>query len=416
MQTYWRIVGGNYTTIPQYFKQNGYLSAGMGKVFHPGKKASGGDDPISWTEPYFKPHRYPVYSYNATWNAVPESLWSKYPLEDMQTTQHAIETLQKVGPNATSKNFFVAVGWHRPHLPFWAPDKFFDYYPPSSVNLPSNPYAPVNMNTLAWTDYDELRAYPNIGTKYGLGQINTTLPDQIVLDMRRAYYASVSYIDDQIGQVLAELDRLGLADSTIVSLWGDHGWQLGEHAMWCKHTNFEIATHVPFMIHVPGLTDSGVSTDRLTELVDLFPTLAEAAGLPPVPLCPKGHKATQVELCTEGVSLLPLVSDPKQEWKTGAFSQFPRMGMSGNVFMGYTMRTEKYRYTEWPNFHYAPKYEPDWDIIYYHNAFELYDHTTDPEENFNRAFEPEYKEIKKQLSDMLRAGWRKALPPAYNNI
>ena len=411
MLSYFREDGGNFTTIPQYFKNYGYTTAGMGKIFHPGR-ANGYDDPISWTEPYF-------HGSNANWGEEYQTSWymaddekvRKYPLEDQQTTQHAIESLKKFAPAALSgeKPFFLALGIHRPHLPFVVPKSFFNYYPASEIQLPPNPHIPEGMPEIAWAGFGDLRAFKDIGDKYGYGVINTTFPDDVVKGLRRAYYSSITYTDSLIGDVIQAIDDLNLTSNTIVSFWGDHGWQLGEHAEWCKHTNFELATHAPMMVHVPRLTDMGVSTENLVEFVDLFPTLAEAAGLPKVPLCPED--SLHIETCTEGVSMMPLIQQPaRSDWKSAAFTQYPRMGLGGGTFMGYTMRTNQYRYTEWVYFN-VSIWRPQWN--YSPSAVELYDHNVDPDENMNRASKPEYAQVKKQLAQKIRAGWRKALPQDY---
>lgn len=393
---YFRKVGGNFTTLPEYFKVNGYTSVGMGKVFHPGK-ASGGDDPISWSEPYFHGEAN-FEGKNFSWAAIPDELLRNQTLRDQQIADHAIKTLKRLAPAARSgkQPFFIAVGFHKPHLPFVFPKSFLQYYP--SVKLPDNPYAPVDMPDVAWYDYGGLRGYKDIHDLHASGKINTTLPDQTVLSLRRAYYSALTFTDSLIGKVLAELDNLGLSNETIVSFWGDHGYQLGEHGEWCKQTNFELATHAPMMIHIPGKTDKGIRTSQLTEFVDLFPTLVEATGLTSLPLCPVN--STDVQLCREGSSLLPLISHPETPIKMGSFSQYPREG-----YMGYSIRTDAYRYTEWPKFKYAPLYQPDWEIL---AGVELYDHVKDPEENVNRAFHPDYAGIRHTLRKMLRAGWRNA--------
>jgi len=143
---------------------------------------------------------------------------------------------------------------------------------------------------IAWSDFDELRKYSDIGTQYGFGSINSTLPDLLVFMLRRAYFASISYIDSLVGQVLDQLKALNLTSDTVVMFIGDHGWQLGEHGEWCKHTNFELATHAPMMLHIPGLTDSGLQSNALVEFVDIFPTIAEAAGLPVPTICPNDSR------------------------------------------------------------------------------------------------------------------------------
>lgn len=155
------------------------------------------------------------------------------------------------------------------------------------------------------------------------------------------------------------------------------------------------------MIHVPGLTDKGIAVEQLTEYVDLFPTLADAAGLPALDLCPEN--SSMVQLCREGSSLMPLVHSSKSPWKRRVFSQYPR---DGNHIMGYSMRTARYRYTEWARFEGKPEYRPDWDKL---DGVELYDHGTDPEENHNRADDPGYKLIRKGLSTLLHQGWRHAI-------
>ncbi|KAK6176457.1 hypothetical protein SNE40_014742 [Patella caerulea] len=402
---YFRHVGGNYTTIPQFFKNNGYRSIGMGKIFHHGK-ASGYDDPISWSEPYYHAPDEKYRSNVVTWRAVSKAEYDIRPLPDMQLTDYAIKSLRRVALDAKSgkQNFFIALGFHKPHLPFVFPEKYLDLYPKDKVRLPDNPYAPVNMPEIAWINYmtEEMANYHDVKEINPSGDINTTLPDHFVLNLRRAYYSAVSYIDDLVGKVLHELDTLGLSDNTVVSFWGDHGWQLGEHGEWSKHTNFEDATHAPMMVHVPGITDKGIITERLVDFVDLFPTLVEVAGFQPLSLCPVD--STKVDLCREGTSFVPLMKDPKCEWKSGAFSQYPRMNYT---VMGYTVRTDMYRYTEWPEFIGEPEYKPNWKKLY---GVELYDHSNDPEENYNRANDPSYSSLKQQLSAKLRRGWRYSQP------
>ena len=261
------------------------------------------------------------------------------PLPDEQTAQHAINVLRELHQSPDTP-FFLAVGFHKPHLPFVFPEEYLEYYPLDSIKVPDNQYAPVNMPDIAWSAYGELRNYHDIAKLKATGGINTTLPADTVRHLRRAYYSALSFTDFLIGQLLFELRSLELEQNTIVSFWGDHGWQLGEHGEWCKHTNFELATHAPMMVHVPGLTDHGIVTEQLTEYVDLFPTLVEVAELPPLDLCPED--SSKVAVCCEGTSLVPLMKVEKTEWKKAVFSQYPREGNH----MGYTMRTEQFRYTE----------------------------------------------------------------------
>ena len=187
--------------------------------------------------------------------------------------------------------------------------------------------------------------------------------------------------------MLDELERLGLRDNTIVILWGDHGWKLGEHDAWCKHSNVENDTWAPLILSVPGMKNAGKRTDALVEFVDIYPTLAELARLP----LPK-H--------LEGASFSPVLDDLHRSWKTAAFSQYPRP--SGNKhLMGYTMRTDRYRFTAWMERNNHSKVD----------AVELYDHQADPQENVNIANQPENAALVKELSSKLNAGWKSAPPP-----
>lgn len=210
--------------------------------------------------------------------------------------------------------------------------------------------------------------------------------------LKHGYLASVSYIDSQVGRLLAALTEQGLDKNTIVVLWGDHGWKLGEHNSWCKMTNFEIDTRVPLIVRAPGRGENGKQCDRLVEFVDLYPTLCDLANVP---------KRDELE----GTSFAPLLSDSSQPWKKAVFSQFLREGIwiapDGVEYMGRCVRTERYRYVEWK--------KRDSDDL---QARELYDLKLDPEENNNIADQPENLEIIANLADQLSAGWKAAVPGA----
>ena len=404
LQTYFRDVGGNFTTIPQHFKQNGYTSIGIGKIFHPGV-ASGYDDPISWSEPYF----HGVTNHEGTsamWRAVPDSELESKPLRDRQIADEALKKLRNLAPAAkTGNNFFLAVGFHKPHEPFVFPESFLDYYPENLINLPSNGFPPRKMPEVAWNTYNGLRKYDDIAATGATGEIGTTLPDDMVKKLRRAYYCSVTWIDSLVGEILDELETLGLADNTIISFIGDHGYHLGEHGEWGKRNNFELSTHAPMMIRIPGITDAGIKSDQLVELVDLFPTLAEAAGLDAIPQCPED--SSNIELCHEGMSLYPLIENPSTAIKNAAFSQAKSPYPGYGRFMGYSMRTIRYRYTEWVIYRDDPYFYPRWELDL--AGVELYDHDGDPDENFNRAHTRAYECIQEELSKRLRSGWRDAI-------
>ena len=403
LRSYFRKVGGNFTTLPEYFKLNGYVSAGIGKIFHPGP-ASGYDDPISWSLPYFHAKTYGWETLEHSWLAVPDNETINKPLVDAQIADRAIETLKALAPDAKSgaKPFFLAVGFHKPHLPFVFPESMLQFYPEDEIHLPPDPYCPKDMPEVAWFTPGGMIRYQDIGSLNYTGQINEQLPERKVRELRRAYYSAVSWTDLLVGRVIQELDTLGLANDTIISFFGDHGWQLGEHAEWCKQTNFELATHAPMMVHVPGLTEKGIVAEQLTEFVDLFPTLVEAAGLCQLPLCAENSSA--VALCREGESLFPLIRNSSTPWKQAAFSQYPRNHNGTNV-MGYTMRTDQYRYTEWVEFSGPPNYKPDWSKRY---GIELYDHKVDPYEDVNKANDASYANMRQNLSKQLHAGWRDA--------
>ena len=389
LQDHFRKFIPDVVTLPQQFKQHGYYSAGFSKIYHGSL-----DDPQSWSVPHWVP-KAPMY-------LKPESIAEKNKLEeqlkaegmkltnasklkgpawedpdvpdnaypDGMTADEAIKALNE----SKDKPFFLAVGFLKPHLPFNAPKKYFDLYKPEEIKLAPNPDRPKDAPDVAFTNWGELRAYtdiPDVGP----------MDDKKARELIHAYYAATSYTDAQIGRVMDELDRLGLRDKTIIVLWGDHGWQLGEHSLWCKHTNFEEATHVPLIISAPGQENKGAKTDVLAEFVDIYPTICDLAGVP---------KPSTLE----GTSLVPVMDNPKRSWKKAAFSQYPR---PGNV-MGYSMRTDRYRYTEWQ--------KKDSDPV----GIELYDYQTDPLGNVNIAGLPENKELVAKLSRQLEDGWKAARP------
>ena len=377
------------TTLPEHFKNNGYESISIGKLYH-----HPSDDLQGWSAEPFRAGTFPeglwkgrgyltstaiaqMNRYNAQSPAmkgrgpafeaadVPDD---SYP--DGANTTHAIGELNRL----KDKPFFLAMGLYKPHLPFNAPKRYWDMYKPEDIKLADNPFVPKNAPSYAMTSWGELRNYYGIPKK---GPCSDELARQLI----HGYYACISYIDAQVGRLLDELERLKLIDNTVIILWGDHGWKLGEHGGWCKHTNFELDTHVPMILSVPAMKTAGQRTKALTEYVDIYPTLSEACGL-------------ELPDHLEGHSMMPLLDNPKRPWKKAAFSQYPR----GKV-MGRSMRTERFRYTEWRD-------TMSKKIM----ARELYDHEKDPHENVNAAAEPEYRQDVQRLSQMLKQGWRAALP------
>jgi iduronate 2-sulfatase len=382
-------------TLPQHFKQSGYVTRAFGKVFH-------NDDPRSWSEPLWKSkctqyhtehgkqvlqwikedYRQITYTWHLgdgiiktkragglPWEApdVPDN-----HLREGNMTDKVVEVLGEVA----DRPFFLAVGYHKPHLPFVAPKRYFDLYDRESIRLADNPNPPEDVPRCAMYNWNDMRHY------YGVPKVGP-MPDEQARDLIHAYYACVTYVDAQIGRLLAELDKLGLSENTIVVLWGDHGWQLGEHGMWDKHSNFETSTHAPLIVHVPGQKPG--RTSALVEFVDIYPTLCELCDLP-------------LDAGLEGTSFAPLIADPNRPWKQAAFSQYPRVIPGHGLGMGHSMRTDRYRFTEWT--------VEGTDFT----AYELYDHSVDPQENVNLAGRATQAEVVEQLKAKLHAGWRAAQP------
>ncbi|MBN1291452.1 MAG: sulfatase [Candidatus Latescibacteria bacterium] len=366
-------------TLPKHLRNNGYHTISNGKVFHHA------DDTLeSWSEQPWRPKGEWVgrgyitddnkkialdTDYNGRGPAyeiadVPDNA---YP--DGAIADKAIADLRRL--KDMGKPFFLAAGFMKPHLPFNAPRKYWDLYRRENIDLADNPFRPKGAPDAALHNWGELRNYIGIPQE-------GPLSDDLARTLIHGYYACVSYTDAQIGRVLAELDRLGLSDNTIVVLWGDHGWQLGEHGLWCKHCNFETSLHSPLLVRAPGFKGGNV-TDALTEYVDIFPSLSELCGF-------------AVPEHLQGSSFVPLMQNPDTPWKKAAFSRYHD---------GDSIRTDRYRYTEWRRELTRVTYMPDVQSY----ARMLYDHETDPMENVNIAEFPENKALVERLSMMLYDGW-----------
>ncbi|MBL9117780.1 MAG: sulfatase [Verrucomicrobiaceae bacterium] len=377
-------------TLPQHFKNHGYTTLSLGKVFHHSEREPG-DDPQSWSEPAWyhgEPYKHwftkESLDYVKQLKALPKDKQPKQlraaPFEaanesdevypDGQTATKAVETLQRL--KADAKPFFLAVGFVKPHLPFTCPQKYWDLYPAESIQMPANAKRPPNAPEPAFHNNYELRSY---GTVPDNGKINAVMAHNLI----RGYRACVSFMDAQLGKVIAELDRLGLRENTAIVLWGDRGYHLGEQSVWTKMTNFEHGTRVPLLVSLPGMKTAGQRTKALVELVDLYPTLASVCSLPLPP-----H--------LEGSSFAPLLEEPDQPWKKAVFSQYLRTGKP--PFMGRSIRTPEWRYTEWHDLKGKPA------------GIELYHET----ESKNLADDPDHADRVKQLAEQLKAGWRSARP------
>ncbi len=418
--THFRDALPNVVTLPQHFKEHGYFVQGMGKIYHGSL-----DDPRSWTVPWATPladtyalpenvqlnaRRYGLDPDDAPGarkakakgqakakkaaatdpDATPAQKNIRGPayegadvadntFQDGKVAELALTTLR--GMSQKKEPFFLAVGFIKPHLPFIAPKKYWDLYDPAQIKLAPNSFRPKDAPDYAILDGGELRNYHGIPDGH--------VPDDLARQLKHGYYAAISYMDAQVGKVLAELDRLDLRKNTIVILWGDHGWKLGEHDAWCKHSNCENDTNTALLLSVPGMKQRGVQTQGIVEFVDIYPTLAELAGLP-------------LPSHLEGISFKPLLDDPTRRWKSAAFSQYPRTaGKSAlGALMGYAMCTERYRFVVWVA-------RDDHRKV---DAIELYDHQTDPQENTNIAKIPANAALVAQLMAQWRQGWQGAKP------
>ena len=378
LETHFRKALPDAVTVAQYFKNNGYHSQGMGKIFH-----GGFDDAPSWSVPWNTP-KAPTYASAAAQKEQtdPANKNKKGKLKGPATEQQDVpdDTFVdgKVARLAAStlaelkrqdRPFFLAVGMARPHLPFVAPKKYWDLYDPAKIYEPAFRKLPAGAPAFVGHNNSELKSYSDIPD---LGPID----DQTARHLRHGYYAAISYMDAQVGLVLDALEKEGLADNTVIVLWGDHGWQLGEHGLWHKHTNFELAARAPLLISVPGQKAAGRRSASLAEFIDIYPTLADLCGLPK----PKD---------VEGVSLKPVLDDAAAKVRPVAISQYPRSD-AGKSLMGYSLRDDRWRLTLWR--------DRATNAIH---ATELYDEVGDPHETVNVAAKPEHAEVIARLTKFL---------------
>ena len=394
LETHFRKTIPDVVTLPQHFQAHGYVTRGVGKIYHGGL-----DDPKSWSAPHEMPN---APGFGPEGQALLKKLTAEAKKAglDLKDRKNQPRGLPYEAPEVSDdqlqdgaiagravallgelkdKPFFLAVGFLKPHLPFVAPRKYWDLYDPAKIDLADNPYAPKGAPRYAATNWSELRQY------HGMPKDPAPMPEAEARKLVHGYLASVSYVDAQVGRVLAELDRLGLRDNTVVILWGDHGWQLGEHGFWCKHTNYEVAARAALLMSAPGRKAAGARTDALVEFVDIYPTLTELCGLPK----PDG---------LEGISFAPMLDDPSRAWKPAVFHQYPRGIPKLGRGMGHAIRTDRHRLVEWT--------VPGKDF----REYELYDLQSDPAENENIAGRPDNAELVKSLAERLHAGWKAAAP------
>ncbi|WP_300024478.1 sulfatase [uncultured Maribacter sp.] len=442
--SYFRDLNPDIVTLPQHLQSVGYETVYAGKIFHPGYT----DEELSWSrraysgpkveempervrgyvlaenQEIFRKNRAEViakYGENAPRNGLgkgPAYEFADAPdnsYEDGHNTELAIETMKEMAQN--DKPFFLGLGFLKPHLEWIAPKKYWDMYENVDLQLTDQHKGPVNGAAMGLHASFELRARADI-PNYG------DIEEEQAKNLKRAYLATVSYVDAQIGKMLKALEEEGLKDNTIVMLWSDHGWHLGDMGIWGKATNYEIATRVPLIVSTPNMPNAvrGSKTNALVELVDMYPTLCELAGV-------------SIPERIEGQSFKPLLTNPNMEWKTAAFTQFPSPALrewaanplskgmretsfgpllkeveerikkqQGNKWnrdlfenrlMGYSMRTSQYRFTVWKDYT-NQKSKPVF--------FELYDHKNDPTETVNIA--NENPKIVEELLVQFNKGWQ----------
>jgi arylsulfatase A-like enzyme len=386
LNTHFRVALPDAITLPQHFKANGYYCAALSKIYH-----HGFEDGRSWSEPHWYPNGQTVDTDPAdptrhivakVGGAVREYRDRPQPadndrpnrglrqvtkgdafeispkdddeLPDGRTAVEAVKRLHAL--KERGQPFFLAVGFLKPHLPFVAPKKYWDLYDPEKIPRPLINHLPDGAPAFAGHDNGELHSYANVPK-------GNPIPDDFAKKLRQGYYACASYTDANVGRLLDALNKEGLAGSTVVVLWGDHGWQLGDHGLWHKHTNFELATRAPLIISPPGLKTAGGKCNATVEFIDVYPTLVDVCGL-------------SIPAGLDGISLKPWLENPSRPSPKVAISQYPRGGAQtdNRPLMGYSIRDDQWRLTVWRD-------RRDGSVA----ATELYDEQHDPAESKNLA-------------------------------
>jgi iduronate 2-sulfatase len=437
LKTRMRDINPNIVSLPQYLRTQGYSTQGIGKVYDPRCVDEQNDAP-SWSVPYHKTGD----DYYASAFGKPVTGRYQHPDNKAAAERFALEAQQKglskaatndylqekvkpavesadVPDNAYTdganvlqaidilgglaredKPFFFAVGLSKPHLPFVSPKRYWDLYRREDMPLADFTTMPKGAPAIAMHNSGEIRSYTDVAplidpaTEKGYG---LTLTADKQRELLHGYYAAVSYLDANVGRLMRALDSLGLRNNTIIVLWGDHGWHLGDHNLWCKHSNFEQATRAPLIISAPGVRPS--RTKSPSEFVDVFPTLCELAG---VPLPAHLH----------GKSLVTTMKSPTHRVKEYSVSQYPRsgnlsetqrLGYADGKVMGYSIRNDRYRYTLWMG--------DGWKSWMAYNpakvvGVELYDYKTDPGEHENIAARPAMAAEVRQLQGLMEEYFR----------
>ncbi len=364
----------NIESLPGLLKKQDYRTLSRGKIYHVMN-----DDKDSWSEPDWRPQggfigknaylnsdNLPVIEANNDFGPPFEVAdVSDDAYFDGQVAEKVISDLNRL--QGSDKPFFLAAGFVKPHLPFNAPKKYWDIYQEENIDLADNPFRPKNFPETTIGNWAGLRKFASIPEE-------GPLSDESARKLIHGYYACISYVDAQVGKILNELKQLGLQDNTIIVLWGDHGYHLGEHGHWEKHALFEITLHSPLIVKVPGL-DGGKTTNALTEFVDIYPSLCQLCNVP-LP----DH--------LEGKSFVPLLNNPNIPWKEAVFSRYKD---------GVSIKTNRYRYTEYSKLRWPQRLGIEGPAY----ARMLYDHSIDPDENINIAKSPQNKKIIETLKEMI---------------
>ena len=370
--------------IVEHFAEQGFYTRTLGKIHH-GRSDTGtseahfkgGGDDFMLPENRHEGKK-PDYIHKVKpWEHadLPDNAYG-----DGQIADETIATIRRAVKQ--DKPFFIAPGFRKPHLPFVCPKKYFDLYADTDIELAPRPKREKNQPAFTVTN--------STGASKWWTYPKTGIDDNNAKQLIHSYYACVSFVDAQLGKILDELDAQNLLDSTIVVVWSDHGWQLGDHGMWGKSTCYEWSARAPLFAYVPGMKAAGEPTDALVEYVDLFPTVLDLCGL-------------AIPDYLEGTSFVPVLQNPSTAWKRAAFSQFPRHDKALGHMEGYSMRTKDYRYTQWQT--------KDGTIVFE----ELYDERKNLLETENLAPNPEYRSVIDRQRKQFAKGWKGALPPGVVN-
>lgn len=363
---------GDWVMLPEYFRKQGVFTAQSGKIYH---TKDGYEDPRSWDVEYREFGKRPpedqiIRHDEPDGPGKHTNDWSWLKTPDAETpdgiaARRAVELMEQAVDRG--ERFFIGAGFRRPHAPFAAPKKYFDLYPPESIELPSAPPE-------------------GFAERLPDAAVNYTPPDQPMTDQEQkeliaAYYACNTFVDAQVGVLLEAVDRLNLWEDTVIVFVSDHGYHLGDHGgFWHKLSLFEESARVPLIVYAPGMDGAGQATDQLAELIDLYPTLVALAGLPNRP-------------GLDGIDLTPVLNDPAAKTKPAAYtvvarSDSPEADHARNLsYLGHSVRTDRYRYTEWDGGE---------------RGVELYDHRSDPQEFVNLAGDDEFADVQERLSRQLQ--------------